>query len=289
MSEASTIPVTIIRPRRGWISIDWAELWRYRELFAFLVWRDISVRYKQTVLGVAWAVIQPVLTMLVFTVIFGKLAKIDTDPPGIPYAVFVYAGILPWQFFSSSMSQAGSSLVAQSNLLTKVYVPRLMIPISRAGVSFVDLAISSVVYGLIISLYHFDVVGDGTWGFTGTWSLAALPLLLGMTAVAAMGFGVWLAALTVSYRDFNYVVPFITQALMYLSPVIYPVSLVPEGYQWLAALNPMMGLIDGYRSAILGDDWNPTTLAVSSATAVVVFLTGIVHFRRTERRFADVA
>lgn len=267
----------IIRPRKGWINIDWPELYRYRELLVFLTWRDILVRYKQTVLGVAWAVLQPVFMMLVFTIIFGRLAKIDSQ--GLPYAVFVYAGLLPWTFFSTAVTQSGLSLVNQQNLLTKIYFPRLFVPTASVGAGLVDLAISFTVYGVILAIY----------GVVPSAGIIWLPLLILLTIVAALGFGYTLSALTVSYRDFRFLIPFMLQAMMYISPVIYPVTLVPSQYHWLLAINPMTGIIDAFRAAILGTPWNPTTLAVSTAVTIGLFLFGLFFFRKTERRFADIA
>lgn len=268
---------TVIRPRKGWINIDWAELYRYRELLFFLTWRDILVRYKQTVLGVAWSVLQPVFMMVVFTVIFGRLAKIDSE--GLPYAVYVYAGLLPWTFFSNAVSLSGLSLVSQQALLTKIYFPRLFVPTSSVGAGLVDLAISFLVYGVILAVY----------GIVPSAGIIWLPLLVVLTVLAALGFGYTLAALTVSYRDFRFLVPFMMQAMMYISPVVYPVTLVPERYHWLLALNPMTGIIGAFRSAVLGTPWNPTTLIVSTLVTLMLFVFGLFFFRRTERRFADIA
>ena len=267
----------VIRARSGWIPVDWAELWHFRELLYFLVWRDLKVRYKQTVLGVAWAVLQPVFSMVVFTVIFGRLAKLDSE--GFDYSVFVYAGLLPWTFFSSAVGLAGQSLVNQQNLLTKIYFPRLFIPTASIGASLVDMAISTAVYGVILAWYRV----------CPSWQVVYLPGLVLLTVLAVLGFGFLLAALTVRYRDFRFVIPFMLQVMMYISPVVYPVSLVPVRYQWVLALNPMAGIIDAYRSAILGKPWNGTALAVSSAMAVGLFVLGLFYFRRTERQFADIA
>ena len=266
----------IIRPRDGSV-IDWQELWRYRELLTLLVWRDLKVRYKQTVLGVAWAVIQPVFSMFVFTVIFGNLAKLESD--GFPYAVFVYAGLLPWTFFSSSVTTAGQSLLAQSSLLTKVYFPRLFIPASALGTALVDMSISFFVYALILVWYHF----------IPSWQIIFLPFLLILTLAASLAAGVFLAAVTVTYRDFRYVIPFMMQALMYMSPVVYSSKLIPERFQWIAALNPMYGIIDGYRSAILGKPWNFVNLGESCVIIAITLVISMNYFRKTERRFADIA
>lgn len=267
----------IIQPRPGWIAIDWRELWESREILAFLILRDVKVRYKQTVLGILWAVLQPLFTMVIFTIIFGRFAKIPSE--GLPYAIFVFAGLLPWTFFSNSVSQASQSLVNQQALLTKIYLPRLFVPGSAVGGALVDLGISAVVF---LGIMVFYSVAPG-WGFL------AVPFLVLLTTFAALGVGLSLAALTVTYRDFRYVVPFMIQSWMYVSPVIYPVSVVPREWQWALALNPMAGLIDGFRSALLGLPWNLTTLTVSSVSSIAILVFGLFYFRKTERRFADVA
>jgi len=269
--------VSVIRARRGWIAVDWAELWEHRELLGFLVQRDIKVRYKQTVLGVAWAVLQPVFAMLIFTLIFGRFAKIPSED--VPYAVFVYAGLLPWTFFSTSVTQAAQSLISQEALLTKIYLPRLFVPAAPVGGALVDLSISFGVFAVLMVWYQ-QVPG---------WGIVFLPLLVLMTVVAALGVGLMLAALTVSYRDFRFVVPFMMQVWMYASPVIYPVKLVPEEYRWVLALNPLGGIIDGFRAALLDRPFDLPTLGVSAASSVGVFLLGMFYFRKMERRFADIA
>ncbi len=276
-SDSKALEELVIRPHKGWIGIDWFELWRYRELLYFLVWRDFKVRYKQTVLGIAWAVLQPVLSMIIFTVIFGRLAKMPSD--NLPYAIFVYAGLLPWTYFSAGVNISGLSLVSQRNLLTKIYFPRLFVPSASIGAGLVDLAISFGVYAVILVFY----------GIVPSWQVVFLPVLIVFTVMAALAFGYMLAALTVTYRDFRYVVPFMLQAMMYLSPVVYPVSMVPQRYQWFLALNPMAGIIDGYRSAILGKPWNVTALAVSGTVTILLFTFSLFYFRKTERRFADIA
>jgi lipopolysaccharide transport system permease protein len=267
----------VIRPRSGWIAIDWRELWEARELLYFLVLRDVKVRYKQTVLGVAWAVLQPLFTMLIFTIIFGRFAKIPSD--GVPYAVFVFAGLLPWTFFSNNITQASMSLMNQQSLLTKIYLPRIFVPSASIGSGLIDLLVSFGVFALVMAYYGVGV-GPG---------VAAVPLLVLLTAAASLGVGLMLAALIVTYRDFRYVVPFLVQSWLYISPVIYPVSMVPPRWQPLLAVNPMAGIIDGFRSALLGLPWNMTTLLVSSTSALLMLLLGLFYFRRTERSFADVA
>jgi len=266
-----------IRPRLGWIAIDWREIWESRELLYFLILRDIKVRYKQTVLGVAWAALQPLFTMLIFTVIFGSFAKIPSE--GVPYALFVFAGLLPWTFFANSVTQSSQSLVNQQALLTKIYLPRVFVPAAPIGGGVLDLLVSGVVFGALMVFYRT----------APTLSVLALPFLILLTAAAALGVGLTLAALTVTYRDFRYVIPFMIQSWMYVSPVIYPVSVVPKGWQWLLALNPMAGIIDAFRSSLLGRPWNMEALAISSVSALVLLVYGLFYFRKTERRFADVA
>lgn len=277
VAPAHGVKELVIRPRSGWIAIDWSELWESRELLVFLILRDIKVRYKQTVLGVAWAVLQPLFTMVIFTIIFGRFAKIPSD--GLPYAVFVFAGLLPWTFFSNALSQASQSLVNQQALLTKIYLPRLFVPAAPIGGGLIDLGVSFGVFACIMFFYRS----------TPGWGVLALPFLVLLTAVAALGVGLALAALTVTYRDFRYVVPFMIQSWMYLSPVIYPVSIVPQEWHWVLALNPMAGIIDAFRSSLFGLPWNPLTLAVSTASALILLAYGLFYFRKTERRFADVA
>jgi lipopolysaccharide transport system permease protein len=267
----------VIEPGRSELHY-WKDLWRYRELFWFLSWRDILVRYKQTAIGVAWSVIRPFLTMIVFTVIFGKLAKLPSE--GIPYPIMVFAAMLPWQFFSNSLSECSNSLIANSNLLTKVYFPRLVVPASAVIVNLVDFFISFAILALLMVWY----------GFLPDWHIVTLPLFLGLAFAASFGFGLWFAALNVKFRDFRYVVPFIVQFGLYVSPVGFASSVIPEKWRLLYSLNPMVGVIDGFRWAILGGKtqlywpgfWLSTTLTM------LVFLLGIMYFRNTERAFADV-
>jgi lipopolysaccharide transport system permease protein len=271
------VQVTKIKPHSGWIGINWTELFNYRELLFFLVWRDILVRYKQTVLGVAWAVLQPIFLMVVFSVIFGRLAKIDSE--GFPYSAYVYAGLLPWTFFASAVTQASLSLVSQQNLLTKIYFPRLFVPTASVGAALVDLVLSCGVYAGILYYYHI-VPG---------LQVLFVPGLILLTTMAALSFGYILSALTVVYRDFRFVIPFMIQAMMYLSPVVYPLRIIPEKYHVYAALNPMTGIIHAFRSAILGTPFNPILLEISASVVLVLFVFGLFYFRKTERRFADIA
>ena len=267
----------VIRARAGWAPVDWSELYRGRELLFFLVWRDVKVRYKQTVLGVAWAVLQPLLSLAIFTVIFGRFAGLPSD--GLPYAVFVFAGLVPWMFFSNGITQAGQSLVNQQQMITKVYFPRLFIPTASVGALLIDFAITFVLYAGLLAWYRM----------VPSWQIVFLPALVLLTVMATLGLGYILAGLTVFYRDFRYVVPFFVQVLMYLSPVIYPASILPPRYRWVLALNPMGGLIGGYRSAILGAPWDLVSLAASTAATLFLFAAGLAYFRTVERRFADIA
>ncbi len=269
----------VIEPRSGWIAVDWKELYTHRELLLFLIWRDISVRYKQTVLGSAWAVIQPLLLMLIFSLFFGRAVGIEHGPA--PYSVFVFAGLIPWSLFSQGFAQSALSLVNQQHLLTKVYFPRLFVPIASACVFLVDLFYSLLIYAVVLAVNQYPP----------SWTVIFLPPLIILTLLATLSFGITLAALTVFYRDFRHLVPFLVQILMYLSAVIYPAWVIPEKYHPILALNPMFGLATAYRSAILGDGypWDLSCLAISSVSTVVGFVFSIYYFRRTERAFADFA
>ena len=268
--------VTVIRPSKGWRALNLRELWAYRELLFVLSLRDIKVRYKQTVLGAIWAILQPLLTMLIFTLIFGRLAKIPSD--GYPYAVFVFAALLPWTFFANSITASSGSLVSSANLVSKVYFPRLIIPLSAIGVGLVDMAISTAVM-LLLMVYY---------GVAWSASLLAIPLLLFAVIFTALGVGTLLSALTVTYRDFRYVVPFMVQLWMFATPVVYPASLIPERWQWLMFLNPMAGIIDAFRSAFLGMPFDLSAIGLSFAVAVTFFVIGVAYFEKVERRFADI-
>ena len=256
----------------------WKDLWNYRGLFYFLAWRDILVRYKQTAIGIAWAVLRPLLTMAVFTVVFGKIAKLPSE--GAPYPIMVFAAMLPWQFFANSLSEASNSLIGNTSLISKVYFPRLVIPASSVITSFADFLISGVILAALMVWYQF-VPG---------WRLITLPLFTGIAFAASMGAGLWLTALNVKYRDFRYLIPFIVQFGLYISPVGFSSTVVPEKWRLLYSVNPMVGVIDGFRWAVLGRDahfyWPGFLLSL--ALVAVLFLTGIWYFRRTERTFADV-
>jgi lipopolysaccharide transport system permease protein len=268
--------LTLIEPARGWRMLDWRELWAYRELLWVLTARDIKVRYKQTVLGTAWAVIRPFTTMVIFSVVFGQLAKMPSD--GYPYPVFVYAALLPWTFFAAAIGTSGQSLVGSANLVSKVYFPRLIIPLSSIGAGLVDLLISTGILLLMMLWY----------GVGGSWNLLAAPVLLLFVIFIALGVGTLLSALTVAYRDFTHLTPFLVQIWMYVTPVIFPVSLVPDHWQWLLYLNPMTGLVEGFRSAFLGKPFDLSGLGISFAVAVAVFVAGVAYFEKVERRFADI-
>lgn len=271
------IPLTVIEPSKGWIPVDLKEIWKYRELLYFLTKREIQVRYKQTVLGGLWAIIQPVSTMVVFTLFFGRLAKMPSD--GIPYPIFVYAGLLPWTYFANALSNSGNSLVGSANLISKVYFPRIIIPGSASLAGLLDFFVAMVVLFVMMAYY----------GFVPGAEILLFPFLIGLTFLCAVGVGLWFSALNVQYRDIRYVIPFLIQLWMFVSPVIYPVSLVPQNYQWVLALNPMGGLIRAYRASLLGHqpvDW--LLLGISTGIIIMIFTSGMYYFRRMEKTFADV-
>jgi lipopolysaccharide transport system permease protein len=281
--HVSTLPgsgsarTIIIEPQRGWVSLRLHDLWEYRDLIYFLTWRDIKVRYKQTALGAAWAILQPVLTMAVFTIFFGRLAKLPSD--GVPYPVFVYAALLPWQLFAFALTESSNSLVVQQNLITKVYFPRLVIPIAGVLAGLVDFTISFCV--LIVLLVYY--------GLSPTAAILALPLFVALTVATALGVGLWLSALNVRYRDVRYTIPFLSQIWMFSTPVAYPSSLVPEKWRILYGLNPMAGVVDGFRWALFERIPEPGPMILASATAVIALLVGgLYYFRKTEKSFADM-
>lgn len=266
----------IIQPTKGWRMLDLKELWAYRELLWVFLLRDIKLRYKQTFFGCAWAVIQPFMSMVVFSLIFGHWARLPSD--GYPYPIFVYAGLLPWTFFITALSHSANSVVASSNLITKVYFPRLVIPLASVGAALVDFLVASCVM-LFLMLYY------GIGWHTNLW---AIPVLLLAAAFTALGVGTLISALMVSYRDFRFVVPFLTQFWMYATPVIFSVGLVPRHWRWALYLNPMAGIIDGFRSAFLGKFFNWDVIALSFLASVLIFFIGIAYFEKVQRRFADV-
>jgi len=274
MASQQTLIIEAGRTERHY----WRDLWRYRELFYFLAWRDVLVRYKQTVIGVVWAVVRPVLTMLVFTVIFGKLAKLPSD--GAPYPILVFSAMLPWQFFANAFTEAGNSLISNANMISKVYFPRLIVPTSAVIVSFADFLISAILLAGLMAWYRY----------LPDWRILTLPAFILMGFAAAMGAGLWIAALNVKYRDFRYIIPFVVQFGLYVSPVGFTSAIVPEDWRLLYSLNPMVGVIDGFRWAILTDDrplLSPEFL-VSASVAAVILCSGVLYFRRTEKSFADI-
>lgn len=269
--------LTIIRPSHGWVSLKLRELWDYRELLFFLAWRDVSVRYKQTVLGAAWAIVQPFFTMLVFSLFLGRLGKIPSD--GMPYPIFAYAALLPWQYFATALTSSADSLVGSANLLSKVYFPRLVIPLAGVLPAAIDFALAFIVL-IGMMLYY---------GITPTWNVVFLPFFLLLALISALGVGLWLSAMNVEYRDIRYAIPFLVQFWLFASPVAYPSSMVPEQWQPLYGLNPMAGVIEGFRWALLGSHTQPGLMTgVSALVAIVLLVTGAFYFRRVEKRFADV-
>ncbi len=276
-------PTVVIQATRGLSALQLRAVWEYRELLYFMVWRDVKVRYKQTALGVIWVVLQPLLSTLVFTVIFGILLEVPSN--GLPYPIFAYAGLLPWQYFAGSLTRTSTNLVDNANLITKVYFPRLAIPLSGVLSSLVDFAVGLVILGVLMLIYRIPL----------TWTALLLPLFLLLALVTALGFGLWLSALNVRYRDIKQLLPFIVQLWMYLTPVIWPVTIIPEQYRPLLALNPMTGVVSGFRWALLGDASAVTGMqapaalfALSVLIAVGVLISGLFFFRSTERTFADI-
>lgn len=274
----TSLTVTTLRPLRGWLGVNLGELWRYRELIYFLIWRDVKVRYKQTLLGAAWAILKPFFSMVIFSVIFGTLAKIPTDE--VPPPLFYYAGLLPWVFFQDGISKASTSLVTGRNLITKVYFPRLAIPISSVIAGLVDFLLAFIV--LIGMMVYY--------GYRPTTAVWTLPLFMLLALITSLGGGLWLAALNVAYRDIGYVTPFLVQAWLYASPVVYSATLITGDYwQLIYGLNPMAGVVQGFRWAILGVGQPPSGFLIASvAVALSLLISGALYFRRMERTFADV-
>ena len=276
-SRSMELPTFVIEARQSLFDLDVPAIWQRRELLYFLVWRDVKVRYKQTAIGAAWAVLSPLMTVLIFTVVFGMLAKIPSD--GLPYVVFAFAGFLPWTYFSQALSRSSVSLVGNAHLITKVYFPRLIIPLAAVTTPAVDFVLSLLsLFGL---MFWYRVMP--------TWNLLALPLFLLLAALVALAVGLWLAPLNVRYRDVNHTIPFLVQAWMYASPIVYPLSLVPERWRLLYVLNPMVGVIEGFRWSLTGGG-NPNLVALTASVTVaaLAFLGGLMFFRRMERAFADV-
>ncbi|RJQ39743.1 MAG: ABC transporter permease [Anaerolineaceae bacterium] len=274
MNEPRTIT---IKPSTGWAALNLKDLWNYRELIYFFTWRDLKVRYKQTLLGASWAILQPVLTMVVFSIFFGGLAKVPSD--GVPYPIFSYTALLPWTLFSKALQDASRSLVSSANIISKVYFPRLILPISSTLAGLVDFMIAFVVLLLMMVFY----------GIRPTANIWLLPLLILLALVTAIGVSLWLSALNVMYRDVGHMIPFLNQFWMYITPIAYSSSIVPEKWKFLYALNPLAGVVEGFRWALLGTGEGPgITLLISSCIAILITISGLFYFRRMERKFADL-
>jgi lipopolysaccharide transport system permease protein len=273
----SDAPVIVVKPSKGWISLKLAELWKYRELLYFLTWRDIKVRYKQTILGAAWAIIQPFFTMVVFSLFFGKLAKVPSD--GLPYPIFAYAALVPWTFFANGLNQSSNSLVGNANLIRKVYFPRLVVPFSSVISGLVDFVLAFIVLIGMMLVY----------GIFPTINIVWLPLLLLLTLVSGLGVGLWLSALNVQFRDVRYTVPFLIQFWLFATPIAYPSSLLSEHWRTLYGINPMVGVVEGFRWALLGTDTAPgPIIVVSTLVASAILVSGAFYFKRMEKTFADI-
>lgn len=279
MSSNVSLPVShiVIEPEQGWQAINFKELWEYRELLWQLAWRDITVRYKQTFLGVTWAILQPFMTMLIFSVIFGRLAKMPSD--GIPYPIFTYTALLPWQLFSTALTSSSNSLVGNANVITKVYFPRLIIPLAPLMTGLIDFGLAFLVLLGMMLFYGMPIM----------WNIISLPLFLLLALASALAVGLWLAALNVKYRDVRYAVPFLAQFWMFLTPIAYSGSLIPEKWQLLYSLNPMTGVVEGFRWAMLGKTGiHPEMLWVSAVIILILLIGGLYYFKRVESTFADV-
>jgi len=271
--------IKIIEPSKGWSFPDLREVWRYRELLLLLVWRDTVVRYKQSIVGVGWAIIKPVISMVVFSIVFGQLARLPSG--GVPYPIFTYVAILPWGYFAGCLGGSSSSLVGGAGIMSKVYFPRLILPLSTLFAGLVDFFISFLVLVAMMFWYHDQIII--------TWGIFCLPFFLILATMTGLAFGLWLTSLTVKYRDIAHLLPFISQIWMYLTPVAYTASLVPEKWRMIYSLNPMVGVINGFRWALLGQiqpDW--VAIAMSTVVTTVVLITGLYYFRRTERTFIDI-
>jgi lipopolysaccharide transport system permease protein len=269
-------PLVVIEARKAWAPLKLSDLWAYRELFYFLIWRDVKVRYKQTAIGVIWVVLQPLLMTVIFTVFLGKLARVPSG--GIPYPLLVFTGLLPWTFFSSAIAGSGTSLVTNAQLITKVYFPRMIVPGAAIGGRLLDFAVGLII--LIVMMFYY--------GVRPTENLLMLPLLIALITLFSWGFGMWMSALNVKYRDMGIILPVLTQLWMFVSPVAYPVSLVPEQWRWLYFLNPLAGVIEGFRAAVLGVEFNLAALAYAAVIAIVLFFYSAYAFRRMEKTFADI-
>lgn len=276
-SRFGNYPHTVLEPPKGWAPLNMGELWKFRELLFFLTWRDIKIRYKQTALGATWAILQPLLTMIVFSIIFGGLAKLPSD--GVPYPIFTFSALLPWQLFAFALTQSSNSLVGNQNLISKVYFPRLVVPFSSVLAGVVDFCIAFVVLVGIMAYFHIRL----------TTAVFLLPVFLLLALASALAVGIWLSAMNVKYRDVRYLVPFLTQFWMYATPIAYSSSLIPDKWRWLYSLNPMTGVVEGFRWAILGKSSLDVISLIISASVVVIFLvSGLFFFKRMETSFADI-
>lgn len=275
--QSPASPIIVIKPSSGWLGLNLAEVWSRRELLYFLTWREVKVRYKQTLLGAAWALLQPLFTMIIFSLFFGRLAKIPSD--GIPYPVFAFTALVPWIFFSNGLTQSANSLINNSQLITKIYFPRLLVPTAAVLGGAIDFLLAFALLLLMILWYGVGIHAGIVW----------IPLFVLLAFVSSLGAGLWLSALNVEYRDVRHTVPFLVQMWMFATPIAYPSSLLHEPWRTVYALNPMVGVVEGFRWAILGSKTRPDgLLLVSSAIAIAVLITGALFFRRTERRFADL-
>lgn len=270
-------PSIVIKPHKGLLQLDLYALWKYRELLYFLVWKDVLIRYKQTVIGASWAILQPLITMVIFTVIFGKMVNVPSD--GIPYPIFAFSALLPWLYFSQALSRSGTSLVGNTNLITKIYFPRLLIPLSSSISPLVDLFFSFLILLVLMPLY----------GISPSRGFLFLPVFVLQSLITALAVGLWLTTLNVKYRDVGHVIPFLIQIWMYASPVVYPLSMVPEKWRLLYSLNPMVGVIEGFRWAITGSS-RPDfmAMAISSAAVFILLAGGLIYFKKMEATFADI-
>lgn len=281
----STDPFIRIRPSKGWVSLDFEEMWRYRELLYFFVWRDIKIRYKQTILGASWAIIQPLFTMVIFSLFFGKLAQIPSD--GIPYPLFSYAALVPWTFFANGVTLASNSLVNNANMIRKIYFPRMSLPIANVLAGLVDFTLAFIV--LIVMIIGFSIVPAANYDAQISLKLLWLPLFLLLAFVTTLGVSFWFSAMNVQFRDVRFVVPFFIQAWLFLTPIAYPSSLLSEPWRTLYGINPMAGVVEGFRWALLGTDTAPGSMMIFSVLAAILILAGgVYYFRRMETKMADV-
>jgi lipopolysaccharide transport system permease protein len=284
MSEKTLAPINrlsdlvVIKPVKGWVPLNLRDLWLYRELVYFLTWRDLKVRYKQSVLGVIWAILKPTMTMIVFTIFFGNFAKIPSD--GVPYPIFSYTGLLPWEFFAAALTVSSRSMLTSGGMVSKIYFPRIIVPLSSVMANLVDFLIAFVILIGMMFFYKIPLTINVLW----------LPAFILLAMITAIGVGLWFSALLVMYRDINYLLPFITQLWMFISPVVYSSSMIPEKWRWLYSINPMSGVVEGFRWAMLGTQQSISggMIAISSAIALFIFISGMFFFRRMERIFADM-